>query len=139
MKNFKILGLNAVSVAMVGTVVVLGAVALSKLGKPSTCATSNQNVVGQVVSVSSGNLFLKDEQSGKLCALRASDTLRLGDTVMAGPGVKAALKLTAPPGTSEDSDLVLIRPLPGKEYPVNVKLERQNDGSIETTISSESK
>ncbi|GEM_PF-3017763 len=132
-----------VPAVVVGGALILGVVLMERSGKtpinvktPAN-VTSNQhsqNVVGRVVSISSGTLSIKDEKSSELRALSAGDTLHLSDTIYAGQGVKATLNLTTPKGISDDPELVFIRPKPGEEYPVNVKLERKDDGSVEAMI-----
>ena len=130
---------------VLGGALIVGVVVMQKSDKtpttvkPPASVTSNQNsqnVVGRVVSLSSGTLSIANGKSGELRALSANDTLYLGDTVYAGQGIKATLNLMKPKGMSEDPELVFIQPMPGEQYPVNVKLQRKDDGSIEVTISS---
>ena len=135
-KNF-LLGLGAVA----GTALIIGAVISGKPAKtpvsvPTTAIPSNQAVVGSVASLFSGTLSIKDEKSGELRPLQTGDTLHLGDTIIAATSTKATLKLSKPAGMTNDPELVFIKPLPGEKYIVNIRLERQADGSVEATISS---
>ncbi len=124
MNKFKFFLLVAITL---NSVISLDALAINKSRKAPE--------VGEVTSLTSGNLYIKDtRKKDNLIDLHQNDKLQLGDKVIAGDGAKATLNFSRPKGVSKDTELIFIQPKPGEEYTVNVKLESNEDGSIEATI-----
>ena len=107
---------------------------LSTMPTQSTAANKSRKAlaIGKVTSITTGNLYIKKKND--LLDLNNNDDLHLGNTVIAGEDAKATLKFSRPKGVSKDTNLIFIQPIPGEDYIVNVKLENNNDGSIQATI-----
>ncbi len=82
-------------------------------------------VVATVVSVTGGGLYVKHSPGATLSPLRPGGHVYLGDIIAAGPGVTAALKLTAPEGTPATTTLLGVYKLltPAEPVPSTVVAE----------------
>lgn len=115
-------------------VTVVGVLLFTNAVLASTDSVS-ENIAGQITSIASGQLYIKSQSGNKLHTLAVHDQLHVGDTVMVSLGAQAVLNLTRPSNVSEDDQLVMITPLPGKHYTVIVRLQDKTD-SIEAAINS---
>ena len=84
---------------------------------------------GKAIAIGgSKKLQARDTPTGPLHALRAGDTLILGEEIVLGAGVTATLRTSRPPGVDADIDLITLKPTPGTPHLVSVS--RQGTSTI---------
>lgn len=111
----------------------LGAYFWSDQAKTPTDFGLAPGEVGRLTSLQTGEFFT-ESANGELQPLSASHTFRLGDVLVVSEGAKASLLLVRPDDLSDDPDLIVVSPKPGERYPINIRIERQEDSSTLVTI-----
>jgi len=100
---------------------------------PHAVPAAAAKVVGEVTRLAgSERLRVSPARGGRPTALRAGSTLRLGDVVDPGRGVKATIKLQIPRGVPTETELIYVRPTDGRRY--DVRLRRTSPRSTTVTI-----